>query len=324
MQFLNLRCAAIAALAVLLGSPAALAQGYPERAVKIIVPTAPGGAIDTTARVVAEKLQAKWGKPAIIENRPGAAMRIGADAVAKSPADGYTLLVAHDGTMAINPVAFRDLPYDPQKDFEPVGLVVTIPEAVMVNVAVPAKTVAELVALAKKEPGKLTHASGGSATLLALELFKAMTGTDIRSIPYRGGAPATTAAISGETSMIIADLATGASGLQSDRMRPLAVTSLTRSKKYPDLPTLDEAGVKGYEVNTWMAFFAPAGTPKEILAKIEEGIKEAVKMPDVRQRFEATGMDVRSGSAEELRDLLARDIEKWRRLVKEQNITIAP
>jgi tripartite-type tricarboxylate transporter receptor subunit TctC len=318
------RAAAVAAATVLFFAPLALAQGYPERTVKIIVPTAPGGAIDTTARVIGEKLQAKWGKPVVIENRPGAAMRIGADAVAKSPADGYTLLVAHDGTMAINPVAFKDLPYDPQKDFEPVGLVVSIPEAVMVNVDVPAKTVDELIALAKKEPGKLTHASGGSATLLALELFKAMTGTDIRSIPYRGGAPATTAAISGETSMIIADLATGAAGLQSDRIRPLAVTSLTRSKKYPHLPTLDESGVKGYEVNTWMAFFAPAGTPKDVIAKIEEGIKEAVKMPDVRQRFEATGMEVRSGSAEELRNLLARDIEKWRRLVKEQNIQIAP
>lgn len=324
MRFLNLRSAAIAALMVFLDGPAVHAQGYPERTVKIIVPTAPGGAIDTTARVIGEKLQAKWGKPVIIENRPGAAMRIGADAVAKSPADGYTLLVAHDGTMAINPVAFPDLPYDPQKDFEPVGLVVTIPEALMVNVAVPAKSVAELTALARKEPGNLTHASGGSATLLALELFKAMTGTDIRSIPYRGGAPATTAAIAGETSMIIADLATGAAGLQSDRMRPLAVTSLTRSKKYPHLPTLDEAGVKGYEVNTWMAFFAPAGTPKTLIARIEEGIQEAVKLPDVRQRFEAIGMDVRSGSADELRDLLARDIEKWRRLVKEQNITIAP
>jgi tripartite-type tricarboxylate transporter receptor subunit TctC len=305
-------------------SPLAHAQGYPERTVKIVVPTAPGGAIDTIARVIGEKLQARWGKPFIIENRPGAAMRIGADAVAKAPADGYTLLVAHDGTMAINPVAFPDLPYDPQKDFEPVGLVVTIPEAVMVNVEVPAKSVAELIALAKKEPGKLTHASGGSATLLALELFKAMTGTDIRSIPYRGGAPATTAAIAGETSMIIADLATGGAGLQSNRMRPLAVTSLSRSKNYPNLPTLDEAGVKGYEVNTWMAFFAPAGTPKDVLAKIEEGIKDAVKQPDVRQRFEATGMDVRSGSADELRKLLASDIEKWRRLVKEQKITITP
>jgi tripartite-type tricarboxylate transporter receptor subunit TctC len=300
----------------------ARAQTYPNHTVRIIVPTAPGGAIDTTTRVIADKLQAKWGQPVIIENRAGASMRIGAEAVAKAPADGYTLLVAHDGTMAINPVAFPDLPYDPKKDFEPLGLVVSIPEALMLNGAVPAKTVPELIALAKQKPGELTHASGGSATLLALELFKAMAGIDIRSIPYRGGAPAVTAAISGETSMIIADLATGNAGLNSDRIRPLAVTSLTRAKSFPSLPTLNEAGVPGYEVNTWTAFFAPAGTPRPITEKIEAGIKEAVALVDVRERFGASGMDVRSGSAEELRKLLASDIAKWSKLVKEHHIQI--
>ena len=301
----------------------AVAQSYPDRPVKIIVPTAPGGSIDTTARVVAEKMQAKWGKPVIIENRPGAAMRIGAEAVQKSAPDGYTLLVAHDGTMAINPVAFADLPYDPQKDFIPLGLVVTIPEAVMVNVSVPANSIAELIGLARKEPGKLTHASGGSATLLALELFKAMAGIDIRSIPYRGGAPAVTAAIAGETSMIIADLTTGNAALQSDRIRPLAITSMERSSKYPNMATLHELGVTGYEVNTWIAFFAPAGVPKDVAARIEEAITEAVGAPEVRMRFEATGMTVRSGAAEELRKLLAVDVAKWAKLVKEKNIKIA-
>lgn len=313
-------------MALVLGAWTSLAcaQNYPDRTVKIIVPTAPGGAIDTAARVVAEKMQAKWGKSIIIENRPGASMRLGAEAVQKAPPDGYTLLVAHDGTMAINPVAFSDLPYDPQKDFTPLGLVISIPEAVMVNKQVPVKSVAELIAHAKKEPGMLTHASGGSATLLALELFKAMAGIDIRSIPYRGGAPAVTAAITGETSMIIADLTTGNAGLQSDRINSLAVTSKTRSKKYPDLPTLDEAGVKGYEVNTWMAFFGPANMPKDVAAIIESAIKEAVAMPDVRARFESTGADVRSGSAEELRQLLATDVTKWATLVKEKDIKIAP
>jgi tripartite-type tricarboxylate transporter receptor subunit TctC len=313
-----------AALLLSVWAPLAGAQGFPERTVKIIVPTAPGGAIDTGARVIAEKLQAKWGKSVIIENRPGAAMRLGAEAVQKAAPDGYTLLVAHDGTMAINPVAFADLPYDPQKDFTPLGLVISIPEAVMVNKSVPVKSIADLIALAKKEPGQLTHASGGSATLLALELFKAMAGIDIRSIPYRGGAPAVTAAISGETSMIIADLTTGNAGLQSDRINSLAVTSKSRAKKYPDLPTLDEAGVKGYEVNTWIAFFGPANMPKDVAATIEAAIKEAVAAPDVRARFEATGADVRSGSAEELRQLLAADVVKWATLVKEKSIKLAP
>ncbi len=313
---------AILGLSATLVAAAAVAQTYPSKAIRVIVPTAPGGAIDTTARVVGEKLQEKWGKPVVIENRPGAAMRIGAEAAAKALPDGYTLLMAHDGTMAINPVAFPDLPYDPQKDFEPVGLVASIPEALMVNVTVPAKSIPELIALAKKQPDQLTHATGGSATLLALELFKAMAGVNIRSIPYRGGAPAVTATIGGETSMIIADLATANAALQSDRIRPLAVASRTRSPKYPDLPTLDEGGVPGYEVNTWMGFFAPAATPKDIVAKLESGIREALAIADVRARFEVAGMNVRSGSADELRSLLAGDIAKWSKLVKENNIQV--
>lgn len=302
----------------------ACAQGFPHQTVKIIVPTAPGGAIDTTARIVGEKMQAKWGKSVIIENRAGASMRLGAEAVQKAVPDGYTLLVAHDGTMAINPLVFPDLPYNPQKDFTPLGLVISIPEAVMVNKSVPANSIAELTALAKKEPGQLTHASGGSATLLALELYKAMAGIDIRSIPFRGGVPATTSTISGDTSMIIADLTTGSAGLQSDRIRPLAVTSMERSKKYPSLPTMNEAGVKGYEVNTWMGFFGPAGMPKEVVAVIETAIKDAVAMQDVRARFQSTGANVRSGTSEEMRQLLAADVAKWAKLAKEQNIRLAP
>jgi tripartite-type tricarboxylate transporter receptor subunit TctC len=303
-------------------SPAS-AQGFPDHTVKIIVPTAPGGAIDTTARVFAEKMQAKWGKPVVIENRSGGAMRIGAEAVQKAAPDGYTLLVAHDGTMAMNPLVFPDLPYDPQKDFTPLGLVISIAEAAMINKAVPANSITELIALAKHKPGELTHASGGTATLLALELFKAMVGVDIRSIPYRGGAPAVTGAIAGETSMIIADLATGAAGLQSDRMRPLAVTSLERSRKYPSLPTMDEAGVKGYEVNTWMGFFGPANMSKEVVAAIESAIKEALAMPDLRARFETTGAVVRTGTAEEMRQVLATDVTKWAKLVKANNIKLS-
>jgi tripartite-type tricarboxylate transporter receptor subunit TctC len=319
-------CYAALGIACLLATVSnfAQAQSFPDRTVRIIVPTAPGGGIDTTARVIGEKLQAKWGKPVVIENRPGAAMRIGAEAVQKSPPDGYTLLVAHDGTMAINPLVFPDLPYDPQRDFVPLGIINSIPEAVMANKDVPAKSIEELISLAKKKPGELTHAAGGSATLLALELFKAMAGVDIRSIPYRGGSTSVTAAIAGETSMIIADLTTGNAALQSDRMNTLAVTSKERAEKYPNVATLDELGLTGYEVNTWVGFFAPAGTPKEVATTIEAAIKEAVSQPDVRSRFEATGAVVRSGTAEELRRFLAADIVKWATLVRDRNIKLAP
>jgi tripartite-type tricarboxylate transporter receptor subunit TctC len=210
-----------AALAIaVLGLPRATqAQGFPERTVRIIVPTAPGGSIDTTARVVAGKLAELWGKPVVIENRAGAAMIIGTEAAAKAAPDGYTLLVAHDGTMAMNPVVYPNLGYHSQRDFEPVALLTSIPEVVLVNEGVPAKSIRELVALAKANPGKLNHASGGTATLLALELFKAMAGVDITSIPFRGGAPAVTGVMSGDTQLIFADLATANAGMQSGKLR---------------------------------------------------------------------------------------------------------
>ena len=225
-----------------LAPPPAAAQTYPDRAVRIIVPTAAGGSIDTTARVIGAKLGELWGKPVVIENRPGAAMIIGAEAAAKSAPDGYTLLVAHDGTMAMNPVVYPNLAYHSQRDFEPVAMLTAIPEVLLVHEAVPAKSIRELIAHAKANPGKLNHASGGTATLLALELFKAMAGVDIASIPFRGAAPAITGTMAGQTQMIFADLASANAGMQSDKLRTLAVTTLKRVPQLPDVPTIDEFG----------------------------------------------------------------------------------
>ena len=324
----GLACGAFtAALAIaVLGLPEpanAQAQGFPERTVRIIVPTAPGGSIDTTARVVAGKLAELWGKPVVIENRAGAAMIIGTEAAAKAAPDGYTLLVAHDGTMAMNPVVYPNLGYHSQRDFEPVALLTSIPEVVLVNEGVPAKSIQELVALAKANPGKLNHASGGTATLLALELFKAMAGVDITSIPFRGGAPAVTGVMSGDTQLIFADLATANAGMQSGKLRTLAVTTLKRAPRLPDVPTVDESGVPGYDVATWIGAFAPAGTPKSILGRIEADIKQALAAPEVKGKLEALSMEIRSGASEEMRAVLAGDIGKWGRLVKDRNIQIA-
>jgi tripartite-type tricarboxylate transporter receptor subunit TctC len=322
--FATVAYALLAAIAAVLGRPGlAGAQAYPDKTVRIIVPTAPGGSIDTTARVVAGKLAELWGKPVVIENRPGAAMIIGTEAAAKAAPDGYTLLVAHDGTMAMNPVVYRNLGYDSQRDFEPVALLTSIPEVLLVNEGVPARTVQELVALAKASPGKLNHASGGTATLLSLELFKAMAGVEITSIPFRGGAPAVTGVMGGETQMIFADLATANAGMQSGRLRTLGVTTLQRLKRMPDVPTIDESGVPGYDVVTWIGAFAPIGTPKTIVGRIEGDIKQALAAPEVRSKLEALSMDVRSGASDEMRALLAGDIGKWGRLVKEKNIQIA-
>ncbi len=319
-----LRCGVMIAVLVALAVPRpTAAQSYPDRNVRIIVPTAPGGSIDTTARVVAAKLAELWGKPVVIENRPGAGMAIGAEAAAKSAPDGYTLLVAHDGTMAMNPVVYPNLAYHSQRDFEPVALMTSIPEVVLVHEAVPAKSIKELIAHAKANPGKLNHATGGTATLLALELFKAMAGVDIASIPFRGAAPAITGTMAGETQVIFADLASAYAGMQSGKLRTLAVTTLQRVRQLPEVPTIDESGVPGYDVATWIGAFAPKGTPAAVLGKIEAGIKQALATPEVRAKLEALRMEVRSGAAEEMRALLAGDMVKWGRLVKEKNIQIA-
>src|SRR5262252_7164594 len=313
-------CGVLAAAVAILALPpqaraqARAEQGYPERTVRIIVPTAPGGSIDTTARVIAAALAERWGKPVVIENRPGAAM---------SPPDGYTLLIAHDGTMAMNPVVYPNLAYHSQRDFEPLALLASIAEVVLVNEALPVKSIRELIAYAKANPGKLNHASGGTATLLALELFKAMAEIDITNVPFRGGAPAVTGVMSGETQVIFADLATANAGMQSGKLRTLAVTTRKRVPRLPDVPTIDESGVPGYDVATWIGAFAPAGTPKAILDKIEGAIKQALAAPDVRAKLEALGMEVRSGASADLRAVLAGDMDKWGRLVKEKNIRIA-
>ena len=317
-------CGLLTVVCATLGAPTdARAQSFPDRTVRIIVPTAPGGSIDTTARVVAGKLAELWGKPVVIENRPGAGMAIGAEAAAKSAPDGYTLLVAHDGTMAMNPLVYPNLAYHSQRDFEPVALLTSIPEVLLVNETVPAKSVQELIALAKANPGKLNHATGGTATLLALELFKAMAGVDIASIPFRGGAPAVIGVMSGETQIIFADLATANAGMQSGKLRTLAVTTSKRVPRLPDVPTIDESGVPGYDVSTWIGAFAPAGTPKTILDKIEAGIKQALAAADVKAKLEALSMEIRSGASEEMRAILAGDMGKWGRLIKDKNIQIA-
>ena len=320
-------CGLVAAAVAILALPSQACaqargeQGYPERTVRIIVPTAAGGSIDTTARVIAAALAERWGKPVVIENRPGAAMIIGAEAAAKS--DGYTILIAHDGTMAMNPVVYPNLAYHSQRDFEPLALLTSIAEVVLVNEALPVKSIRELIAFAKANPGRLNHASGGTATLLALELFKAMAQVDITNIPFRGGAPAVTGVMSGETQVIFADLATANAGMQSGKLRTLAVTTRKRVPRLPDVPTIDESGVPGYDVATWIGAFAPAGTPKAILDKIEAAIKQALAAPDVKAKLEALSMEIRSGAREDLRAVLAGDMGKWGRLVKEKNIRIA-
>ena len=309
-------------LAAMLAAGAVLAQGYPARPVRIIVPTAAGGGIDASARIVAPKLAELWGQGVVVENRPGAAMVIGVDAVAKAAPDGYTLLVAHEGAICMNAVIYPNLPHNPQKDLAPVSLMVTAPLLVVVHAAFPANSLQELLAYARANPGKLNHANGGSATRMALELLNSLAKVEIADIAYKGLAPALTAVMAGETQLSLPDAGSATAALKSGKVRTLAVTTLRPARQFPGLPTVAES-VPGYDMSTWRALFATAGTPPEVLAKIERDLRTALTMPDVREKYEALSMEVTSGSSEELKERVRAETDKWARLVKETGIKFA-
>jgi tripartite-type tricarboxylate transporter receptor subunit TctC len=304
-------------------SLAALAQSFPARPVRFIVPAAPGGGLDSTARVVTAKLSELWGQPALVENRAGGSMIIGAEAAARSTPDGYTVLVAHDGTMSMNPVVFPKLSYDPQRDFVPLSLMTSAPLMLVVHPTVPSTSLQEFIAYARANPGRLNHATGGTATLLALELFKAIANVDIASVNYKGLGPANTSLLAGETQLGFPDLGSGAAALRSGKLRLLAIAAPERSKFFPGVPTFAEAGLPGYETRTWIAAFAPAGTPAHISAKIGDDIRRALAAGDARERLEALNFDVVASSGEELARTVRADTEKWSRLIRERGIRLA-
>ena len=310
-------------IASALSIPSATADSYPERPIRIVVPTSPGGSIDGMARTIAAQLSAKWNKPVVVENRSGAAMIVGVESVAKAAPDGYTLLVAHDGAMAMNPALYPNLPYNSQRDFEPLALLVSIPEVILASAATGARSLGAFIDLAKRRPGTLNHATGGPASFLAFELFKEMAGVDIVGVQYRGAAPSVMAVIAGEAQLCITDIASANPALQSDRVQPLAVTTQKRAKRFADLPTAHETGVPGYDVQVWIGMFAPAGTPKEIQDVIRLAVKEAIVRPDIQEKLETMGMEMRSGTSDELRDTLAVDTAKWAKLVKEKRLQIS-
>ena len=318
----RIRLIAFAAI-ILACAPASVhAEPWPTRQVRLVVPTPPGGSIDATARILANKLQQAWGQNVMVENRPGASMRIGSDAVAKAPADGYTLLVAHDGALSMNAVVYTNLPYHPQRDFEPLPLIATAPEVFLTNVKTGVPDVRGFIDAAKRNPGKLTNASGGTNSLLYLELLKSIADVDILSVPYNGGAPAINAVIAGDANMMIADLGTANPALQSPSVKALAVTSATRSALMPDVPTMREAGVPGYEGRAWIGVFAPKGTPADILAKLETDIAAVMRDGDYRARLETFRMVPGDGRSSETRDIIADDMAKWGRVVRERHIEI--
>ena len=312
---------AILAFSVALGTLDATAQTYPSRSVKIVVPATTGGAIDLIARSLAEKMSASLGQPVVVENKPGASNNLGTDFVAKSPPDGYTLVIVAS-SHATNKHLFKTLPYDPVKDFEPVVYTHVVPLLLAVHPSVGAKNVQELVGWIKANPDKANYASSGpgSSLHMAAELFMSMSKTKMQHVPYKGSSAAHPDLLAGRTAMIFDTVTAIRSHVKSGAVRGIAVTTLARSSAVPELPTIAESGLPGYDASTWGGILAPAGTPKDTVAKLNTAINAALKMDDVRARLTGAGIEIQGGTPEHFGNVIRNEIEKWGRIVKEAGI----
>jgi tripartite-type tricarboxylate transporter receptor subunit TctC len=278
----------------------------------------PGGSTDLIARIMAQKLEELLGQQVIVENRAGAGGNIGVEYVAKSTPDGYTLIFGHIGTFGFGPSLYQKLPYDPVKDFAPITLFAMVPNMLVVHPALPAKTVKELIALAKARPGQMNYGSSGngSASHLATEYFKLLSGTDITAIPYKGTGPLVTDLIAGQTSLTITGVPPLYPFVQSGRLRGIAVGSVKRLALLPDLPTIAEAGVPGYESSTWFGPLAPAKTPREIIVRLNTELLKILQRPDIKTRFAAEGAEGLGSTPEEFGAYIKSEIERWGRVIK--------
>jgi len=317
-----------AALALLAAAGTACAQSgpYPNRPVRVVVPFPAGGGIDIVMRPVNEKLSAALGQPFVVDIRPGADGMIGTQMVAKSPADGYTLLAASTGPLvinpALNPVLKLAMPYDTLRDFEPITQLVVQPMCLMVHPSLPVKSVKELVAFAKARPGELNYASAGigNASHLAAEMFKTETGTRLVHVPYKGATLAQVDLVSGQVHMIIISIPVMLTHLRSGRLRALAVGSEERVAVLPDVPTMREAGLPRFNANSWYGFFAPAGTPKEIVARLNAETARALRSPEIREGLAAQGADTVGSGVEAFTAHIKAELAKWRRAVQDAGI----
>jgi tripartite-type tricarboxylate transporter receptor subunit TctC len=298
-------------------------QAYPARPVTIVVPYPPGGLIDIVARMLAPALAKELGQSVLVDNRSGAGGNVGAEAVARANADGYTLVMANP-SFGISLHVYPKLNYHPLNDFAFIGLYGTVPNVLVVNPALPAKSVPELIEYLKKNPGKLNYASPGYGTSpqMSMELFKGMTGTFIVHIPFRGSGPAQAAMLANETQLMFDNLPPQMSHIKSGKVRALAVTSLKRSKALPEVPTLDEMGLKGYEVTAWFGLAAPAKTQREVVDKVNQALNRATQSPDVRDKLQERGADLFQGTPEHFRDYVKAEIDKWGPVVKRAGVTV--
>ena len=301
---------------------AAHAQTYPSRPIRLVVPFPPGGSTDILARALAQKLSEGLAQAVVIDNRPGAGGSIGSEAAAKAAPDGHTLMMGHLGTLAVNPAIYKNLPYDPVKSFAPVSLMAIVPSVLVVNPQVPAASAAELIAYARANPGKLAYGSAGagSTSHLTTEYFKLATGTDILHVPYKGIGPMLTDLISGQLSMGINGAPAVMSHVNSGRLRALAVTGSKRLPSLPQIPTLDESGVKGFDASGWYGIVVPAGTPREIVMKLNAEIRRIMQTPDLRARLDNEGAIPAAGSPEEFAAFIVSEIARWGAVLKRAGI----
>ncbi len=311
-----------AAAAAAAGGAMASAQSYPAKPIRIVIPFVPGGPSDTVGRAIGSKFLEYFGQPAIVENRPGANGAIAAEFVAKSDPDGYTLLVGSIGVFSINAALYRDLRYHPVRDFAPITLAVTTPNVLVTKLEFPPRSVKDLVDYAKRNPGKISYASSGtgSSDHLASELFKQMTGTFGVHIPYRGGAAVVTDLLGGQVEASFQNLGNVATQIRAGKIRALAVSANSRAAALPDVPTMAEAGYPGLIVTSWQAAAAPAKTPREVVARLNEAVVKALRSPDVRDRLTAIGFDVVASTPEEFGQFMQNEVERWTLVVQRGGI----
>lgn len=303
------------------GVPGVEAQTYPGRPIRLVTPYPPGGGTDVFARVIAQKMTESWGYSVVVDNRAGANGNIGSALVAKAAPDGYTLMI-NTISLVLSRSIYKSLPFDPLKDFAPITLVAAVPHVLVVNLSLPVSSVKELIVLAKAKPGRLNYASVGvgSPFQMAAELFKLTAEVNIVGIPYQGGGPAVTALIGGQVELTFANLVAALQLINAGKMRALGVTSAKRSQAAPELPTLSEAGLPGYDFSSWFGIWAPARTPKEIITKVNREVVRILRLPDVAGRLSRDGADVIANTPEEFAVYLKAESVKWGRVVKEAGI----
>jgi tripartite-type tricarboxylate transporter receptor subunit TctC len=315
----TITAAALCALATV-----AHGQAWPSKPIKWVVPFAPGGTTDILARTVGEKIAISLGQPVIIENKPGAGGGLGAEFTAKAAPDGYTIMGGTISTHAINASLYKNLPYDPVKDFVAITLIARVPNMLVINPAVPAKDVKELIALLKANPNKYSFASSGNGTSqhLSGELFKTMSGTEMQHIPYKGSPPALQDVMGGQVTMTFDNITTAWPLAKAGKLRALAVTTAKRSSVAPEVPTLAESGLPGFEVGSWQGVFAPAGTPPDIVKRLNTEIVKALNLPDVREKLGGLGAEIVADSPEEFSALVKAEVVKWADVVKKSGAKV--